>query len=350
MNTPTFHLQIRGVSLAVPAQGVAMADLGKEFGDNEVQRIIKATGITRVRVAPDGVCASDLCQHAAEKLLEALDFDRQQIGALIFASHSPDHPMPATSCILQHRLGLRNDLAAFDIPYGCSGFVYSLIQAGMLIHAGLAEHVLILAGDTMVRKVNPLDRALRMVLGDGGGAALVSRGDNPAVVRFGTDGSGAPSLTIPAGGFRQPHSPATAQVVINPEDGSGRSLDNLYMDGTAILRFALDRVPPLAEGLLAAAGWDKDELDYAFLHQANGFIIDYLRKKLKLPKEKVPIHLGDYGNLSPASIPLVLCKELHDKTAMPKKVLLAGFGVGFSWAGMATSLEGCRMLPIIEMA
>ncbi|MBF0135492.1 MAG: ketoacyl-ACP synthase III [Magnetococcales bacterium] len=349
MNAPTFHLQIRGVALTVPAQGLAMTELGKEFGDNEVQRIIKATGIERIRIAPEGVCASDLCVHAAENLLKTLDFDRQQIGAILYASHSPDHPMPATSCILQHRLGLRNDLAAFDIPYGCSGFVYSLIQAAMLLQTGLAEHVLILAGDTMVRKVNPLDRALRMVLGDGGGAALVSRGEHPAVVRFGTDGSGATSLTIPAGGFRLPHSPKTAEVVV-AEDGSGRSQDNLYMDGTAILRFALDRVPPLADGLLAAAGWDKSELEYAFLHQANGFIVDYLRKKLKLPKEKVPIHLGDYGNLSPASIPLVLCKELHDKAVMPKKVILAGFGVGFSWAGMATSLEGCRMLPIQEMA
>ncbi|MBF0626011.1 MAG: ketoacyl-ACP synthase III [Magnetococcales bacterium] len=345
---PRLHLQIRGVALAVPAGGLELSELAAEFGDKEIARIIKATGISRVRIAPPELCASDLCAHAAERLLAELDFDRAQIGGLIFASHSPDHPMPATACLLQQRLGLPQRLAAFDLPYGCSGFAYGLIQAAMLLETGLAEHVLVLAGDTMVRKVNPADRALRMVLGDGGGAALVSRGPHETVVAFGTDGGGAASLMIPAGGFRLPASAATAQVVTG-EDGSGRSRNDLYMDGTAILRFALDRVPPLVDELLAGMGWDRDGLDYAFLHQANGFIIDYLRKKLKLPQAKVPIHLGRYGNLSPASLPLVLCAELAGRPVMPERVVLAGFGVGLSWAGLATSLAGCRCLPILEL-
>jgi 3-oxoacyl-[acyl-carrier-protein] synthase-3 len=348
MSASSLNFDIRGIAATVPRQKVRLADLTDEFGDTDITRITKTTGIETVRVAPDDVCASDMAELAAEELLASLDFDRADIGGLIFASHTPDYLMPATSCLLQDRLGLRNNLAAFDIPYSCSAFVYSVIQAGLLINGGMADHVLVLVGDTMVRQTNPADRALRMVLGDGSAAALISRGDHQADVRAFTDGSGAKSLIIPAGGARKPRSEETAEVDTD-DDGNGRSADNLYMDGTAILRFAVDRVPAMVDDLLATRGWSKDDLEYVFFHQANGFIVDYLRRKMKLTHEQVPVHLRDFGNTGPASIPLAICEQLADADTMPERIVLAGFGVGLSWAGIATTLRECRVLPRIEM-
>lgn len=343
------NITLRGLAAVVPAQKQSILEFSDAFGNDRTDRIAKATGIDHVRVAPDTVCTSDLGVFGAERLFEELGIDRQEMDAVVFGSHTPDHLMPATSCLIQHRLGLRSDgLSAFDLPYSCSAFTYSLIQAGLLISAGLAENVLVIVGDTMVRRVNPADRALRMVLGDGAAAAIVSGGKEKSMVRFGSDGAGRDSLIVPAGGCRLPISEETGIVEFDSE-GRGRSKNDLYMDGTAILRFALDRIPPMVEGLMADTGWTRDDVDYLFMHQANKFIVDSLRKKLEFPAAKAPVHVSDFGNTGPATIPLAICSELAGADTLPSKVILAGFGVGLSWAGLATSLEDCAILPVFEM-
>ncbi len=333
--------RLTGVTITVPRETTPLSELGARYGEQEVAKIIKATGIREVRVARDEVCTSDLCHDSATRLLDELDYPREQVGAVVLVTQTPDYVMPATSCLLQQRLGLRSDIPAFDINYGCSGYIYGLFQAQMLIAAGAASSVLVLCGDTLVRRTHPGDRALRMVFGDAGSATLVEAGETDFAYAFHTDGGGAGSLIIPAGGCRTPSTPETAEGIAD-EDGNVRSREHVYMDGMAIMNFALVKVPPLVKGLLAEMEWDRESVDKVFLHQANAFIIQSLRKKLKLRPEQVPLHVDGFGNTGPASIPLALQQELAGAGSMPRRVVLAGFGVGLSWAGMTLDLDGLR--------
>lgn len=350
MKSTFLNSVIKGISTAVPSELFDLNLLSNYYGPDEVKRIIASTGIEQIRVAKEGQCTSDLCFAAAKGLLERLEVQPTTISGIVFVSQTPDYKMPATSVLLQHRLGLPTTAVAFDINYGCSGFVYGLYQASMMIEAGGCERVLVCVGDTSTRIVHPKDRSVRMVFGDGGSATLVEKGQSSSSYLLKTDGSGAEHLIIPGGGFRNPSSEETS-LQKEAEDGNIRTEENVRMNGMEIMSFALREIPNMINELLRETGWEKDEVGTYALHQANTFMLEYLRKKMKLNKDSVPIAVSNVGNTGPASIPLMFSirhQELTNRNQL-QKVVCCGFGVGLSWAACSVDLSSTIILDPIEV-
>lgn len=302
------------------------------FGGNEAQleRIKKTIGLNERRVVVPGTTALDLCREAALKLptLEGVD-------ALIFVTQTPDHFQPCNAALLHGQLGLPETTAAFDVALGCSGWVYGLYLASLMVESGGCERVLLCAGDTISRCVNPRDRATASLFGDGGSAALVERRSAPEPSWFvlHTKGSGAEHICVPAGGFRQPFSEET-RVEIEDADGNVRSPENLYMNGAEVFNFAMLDEPKAVKEILDFAELDAAAVDCFAFHQANRYILTNVARRVKISLEKVPMEsVARFGNLSSASIPGVLCDERADRLlGGPAQLLVSGFGVGLSWA------------------
>ncbi|MDZ5473309.1 ketoacyl-ACP synthase III [Bacillus sp. 31A1R] len=342
------NVSIKGISSAIPKGQLELGSLEAIYGEGEVKKIIASTGIESVRVSSDNQCTSDLCKTAAKALFARLEIDPLSVDGIIFISQTPDYKMPATSVLLQHQLGLPTTAVAFDINYGCSGYVYGLYQAFMLIQSGGCNRVLVCVGDTSTKFVHPGDRSVRMVFGDGGSATLIERGEETSYFILRTDGSGAEHLIIPAGGARKPISEKTS-IPFETENGNIRSEENIYMNGMEIMSFALREIPPMINELLDEVRWSKEDVGIYALHQANKFMLDYLRKKMKLNKDAVPVAVSSVGNTGPASIPLML-SQLNQ--VLPKerleKVICCGFGVGLSWASCTVNLSSTTILDPIE--
>ena len=342
--------RIAGIAAAVPTQTRQLSEFAAIWGENEVARIIAATGVSCIREAPAGMTTADLCAEAATRLLVELKVDPGSIDGIVFVSQTPDHPLPATSALLQHRLGLPTRIAAFDINYGCSGYVYGLLQAHLLIHAGMCSSVLVCAGDVSTSLISPRDRSLRMLFGDAGSATLVCAGTERSAFSVHTDGSGAAVLIVPAGAGRHPRNAATAEMR-EAEEGNFRSAEHLYMDGTEVMHFALKDVPAMIEAALELRGWSKNDPGLYALHQANRFMVDYLRRKMRLQAPAVPFACEDIGNTGPASIPVMLARE-HTRLAAEgrlEKTIMCGFGVGLSVAAATLSLADVLILDVIEV-
>jgi 3-oxoacyl-[acyl-carrier-protein] synthase-3 len=341
----TSSIKISYITTCLPAGSVDLHAEAAHYGEKEVNNIIAATQIKNVRVADADTTTADMCIAAAQKIISTANIDRNTIDGLVFVSQTPDHKMPATSFIIQHKLGLGKATACFDLPYGCSGYIYGLLQASLLIETGICKQVLVLAGDTSTRMINQKDRSVKMVFGDAGSATLVEKGEAQTGFIMKADGSGANQLIIPAGACRYPASD-TSSIVTERENGNFRSDEDLYMDGIGIFNFAISEVPAAVRELLQVANWTMEETGVFALHQANGLIVDYLRRKMKLKKEQVPLAIENYGNTGPATIPL-LFSELGDElrnTGQLNKVVMCGFGVGLSWGAMFTNLSDCTFI------
>lgn len=247
----------------------------------------------------------DLCFEAAIYLMKNEEIDKERIGGLVFVSQTNDYILPCTSVILQDRLGISKETVCLDIHYGCSGYIYGLLQAALWISSAACEYVLVLCGDTSTKMVNEKDKSLKMVFGDSGTATLVTRGGKEMGFSLCSDGSGYDKLIIPAGGFRNKAS-EESKILLFDNDKNGRTQEDLYMDGMAIFDFAITNVPPNINELAEQMNWQKEEVDLFALHQANKFIINSIRKKLMAQAEKVPIDIVNFGNTGPASIPLLL--------------------------------------------
>jgi len=332
----TAGVRIAGIASAVPIQAYGLESL--TFIDPEqALKISQNVGVRRRRIAPPSVCTSDLCYAAAARLMRDLGWAPEEIHGLIFVTQTPDYTGPATSHILQTRLGLPVSCYAFDVNLGCSGFVY-----GLWIAAGLMQSVkgktLLLVGDLASRGISPYDQATVPLFGDAGTATALEPSEDAAPMYFelGADGSGAKSLIYPAGGSagsRHPHDASTCVRTLR-EDRSIRCDEDLLMDGPEVFAFALQRVPGLVKTVLKSAGCGLESIDSVVFHQANRFMLEYLAKRIKIPPEKFVISMEDYGNTSSASVPLAITtsgvrERLENSSA---RLLLAGFGVGLSWA------------------
>jgi len=343
-------VRLAGLASAVPIEKSPAQEEAEVFGLAETQKIAASTGINGRRLAVQGVCASDLCLEASVTLLESLGWERSSVDALVFVTQSPDYLLPATACSLHGRLGLDPACAAFDVNLGCSGHTYGIWMISHLIASGAVRRALLLTGDT-ARMVGREDRSARLLFGDAGTATAfeASPGAPPIHFRVGTDGSGQNELIIPAGGFRLPRAEGTGRPTAEP-DGNIRSLDDLYMNGTEIFLFTIARVPSMIRETLKDAAWSIDDVDSFVLHQANQFILKHLAKTMKLPAEKVPFSLGDFGNTSSASIPLTMSVTLGDALReRPQKLVLAGFGVGLSWSSVAIETDRIVAPPLVEV-
>jgi 3-oxoacyl-[acyl-carrier-protein] synthase-3 len=348
----TERVALRGIASAVPDR-VVSAENASGIQDSEIAKIIANTGIAQRHVSPSSICSSDLCQAAAEQLLEELNWPRESVDALIFTSQTPDHVLPATSCLLQARLGLPKHCAAFDINLGCSGYVYGLWVASRLINgSGGPRRVLLLAGDTISKLASPRDRTTMFLFGDAGTATALEFADDADRMTFvlGTDGTGKDQLVVPAGGFRQPRD-RTTSIRTERENGNFRSDEELYMNGAEVFTFTLREVPKLIESVVSDAGWSLEEVDHLVMHQASGFILQHITKRLRIPRENWVHALEQYGNTSCASIPLAISQTLRDRMSqMSARVMLAGFGVGFSWAAAALRLGPAVLPPVIRVS
>jgi len=319
---------IRGLVSCVPSGSEGVEDLARRFGDDQARRIAQATGIRRRHLAGPGQCTSDLGHAAATRLMRALDWDPETVDALIVVTQTADHPLPAAACLLQDRLGLPRTCAAFDLNLGCSGFVYGLWAAGGLVGTlvtpgGRPTRALLIAGDTTSRLLDPDDRGVAPLFGDAASACALEADDSAAqmVVHLGTDGAGAPYLCATAGGRRE---------------RPGRPLS---MDGTQVFVFTLREVPGAIAATLDAAGWTVGDVDRFVLHQANEMMIRRLGHKIGAPDDRLLVALAERGNTSSASIPLAITDMLGDELrAGTRRLLLSGFGVGWSWATAACEL------------
>lgn len=329
------NVKLVGVSACVPADIEEVKDT-LCFATNSKDAIdfTKSTGVERRRKARNNICASDLCFKAAEKLINDLLWDKKEIDCLVFVSQTPDYRLPATSVILQKRLGLSTDCYTLDISSGCSGWVYALSVISSLMSHGKMRKGLLLAGDTILKFCSPTDKSTYPLFGDAGSAtALEFVDDENEVIHFSlnSDGEGYKAIIIEDGGFRNPVTQESFKIESIAE-GIERSKLDLVLEGMDVFSFGISRAPESVKNLASFSNIDLDNVDFFTFHQANMFMNEKIRKKLKLPEEKVPYSLKDFGNTSCTSIPLTLVTELQ-KELKGKKLshIACGFGVGLSW-------------------
>lgn len=337
--------------------GDRIIDLDDELefygGDqSRLDRLKQATGLARRAVVSANQTALDLGEQAARRLFSEGQVDPATIDACIFVTQSPDHFQPCNSALLHGRLGLDRRAACWDVALGCSGWVYGLAQAAGMMQSGFFKNVLLVAGDTLSRQVDPGDRATVPLFGDAASATLLTHeAGRRSFFSLQTNGRGAEVIRVPAGAFRQ-------SVVDQPEtidnEGKKRPSNGLLMDGPEVFKFTLKEVPAQLQSVLEKTGTDAETVSHFFFHQANGYILSNLQRKLKLPVDKVPMAtIGRYGNLSSASIPTAICDTFENSSnsaVRPGLSIISGFGVGLSWATALVDLTGIHCLPITSYA
>jgi 3-oxoacyl-[acyl-carrier-protein] synthase-3 len=333
---------IRAVCSSVPARRFDNLAETTAFGPEEVDKVVKMAGVRSRHMASDRLCSSDLCTAAAQRVLERLAWDPGSVGALIFVTQSPDYLLPSTACLVQHRLGLSDACAAFDVGQGCSGYPYGLWLASMMLTGGGLRRVLVLHGETPTRFADRSDRSVALLFGDAGSATALEACPGEAGERwwFGlhTDGSGWRDLIVEGGGFRDRF----------PAD---RRRHFVSMNGAAIFDFAIRRVPAVVEDTLKAAGTDRDAVDYFVLHQSNLFIMRHLAKKMRIPEAKIPFSIREFGSAGGPSIPLTLTQgSLVRPSDRALRLLLVGYGVGLSWGSALVSLPPDAILDHVVVA
>lgn len=347
------NVAIKAIATYVPKDILEMDSLNDLFGEDKVKVIKNATGVDRVHVAAENETASDECYEAAQLLLEKEGIDRCSIDGLVFVSQTFDYIAPATSIILQGRLGLSQDTVCFDTSFGCSGYINGVFQAATLISSGACNNVLLLAGDTTTKMVNKRDRTHRMVFGDCGSATLLTRSEGKQIsVHICSNGDEYKTVMVPAGGYRMPSTEETRKEFAD-EAGNIRTLENLNMDGDKVFNFIVHCGQDSIRTMLEYMRWDKDEVDFYALHQATKFTLSYLRKRLKISPEKAPINIMNFGNTGPTTVPLVLTdfcnKDSGIDTSKLHKVIMSAYGVGLSWGTIACDLSETNIYKPINI-
>lgn len=344
----TFHgVGIKALSACVPPEVIYNKDLGYLIPEEEIEKTINNIGIIERRIAAPDVMASDLCYKAAQQLMADNDIAPESIDVLLFMSQTPDYRIPATSCLLQHRLGLPRETMCFDISLGCSGYLFALSTAFAYASMEGINRVLLLDGETFSKIVNRRDKVDWPLYGDAGTATLIEKGDyGDSTFMLYTDGSGEDTLKIHAG-MRNPITPESC-VEREQEDGNIRSDLEVYMDGMDVFNFAISKVPKSIKQLLKEAEKSVDNVDYLIFHQANRFMMDFFVKKLKMDPDRVPYCIHKYGNTSSASVPLTISSELCGKLDGNHTMLMSGFGAGLSWGSALMSMHDCKVSPVIE--
>lgn len=325
---------IKAISYYTPDHVVTNADIIKDFPDWSEKKISVKIGINRRYVSGD-LTAGDLAQRAAERLFEEHGIDRDSIDALILCTQSPDYFLPTTACVLQHKLGLKTSVAAFDFNLGCSGFVYGLGIARGLIASGVAKNVLLLTAETYQKYIHPGDRGNRTLFSDAAAATLVSTTGFAKIGKpvYGTDGRGYRNLIVESGAHRLEHQGAEI------DDDHPSSPDYLYMNGPEIFNFTLEAVPALVRQVLEKNDIEQEQVDLFVFHQANKHMLKFIREAIGIPEEKFYMCLEDFGNTVSSTIPIALYHARKSDRLNAKQVLIAGFGVGYSWGGVNLILE-----------
>lgn len=336
------NVTISGISSVVPPE--LIENIHHPIFENKVEaeKFIATTGIEKRHVVGNsGICTSDLCVSAANQLLEKLNWEKSEVDCLIFVTQTPDYILPATSCIIQDRLGLSKDCYSLDISLGCSGWVYGLSVISALMQNGFFKKGILLTGDTTTVTKSPKDKSTFPLFGDAGTATALEYKMSASGFKFhfGTDGSGFESIMIKDGGFRHPFSEGSLKEK-EYENGIVRNDLQSTLNGANVFTFGIGRAPKSVKALLEKFEISIDSIDYGIFHQANKMMNEKIRTKLGLSEEQVPYSIGEYGNTSSASIPLTMCKLFGNNLIKTKKNIVAsGFGVGLSWGSVYFEVE-----------
>ncbi len=326
------NVKIERIEYYLPKTIITNNDLEKEFPGLNINKIEKKVGIKERHIVKEDETALDLALIAGKKILE--NYDKDKIDFLLFCTQSPEYYLPSGACILQDKLGLNKNIGAFDYNLGCSGFVYGLALAKSLITSKIATNILLITSETYTKHIHPKDKGNRTIFGDAAAATIIEKSEEEQIGEFvlGTDGSGYKNLIVPNGGLRNRYNPNTKEI----DEGSGsiRTDNNLYMNGPEIFNFTIKVTPKLVLQVLEKNKINLEDLDFVIFHQANKYLIEYLRKKINIPKDKYYLNLLHTGNTSSNTIPIAIKDALDNK--LIKKgdtLLLVGFGVGYSWGG-----------------
>lgn len=343
------NVKVVGMTCCVPTT-IDRNEDNPQFTREECDKLIATIGVKEKRIADPSICTSDLCFQAAEKMLQDMNINRSEIDCLFFISQTPDYILPATSCILQERLNLSKECHTIDISLGCSGWVYGLSSIASLISAGKLRKGLLLVGDTTSKTTHPKDKSSWPLFGDAGTATLLEYDEesNGFTFHTATDGSGASAIMIPDGGYRNPFS---VNSLVDREYQMDSYISNVYckLEGMDVFSFAISKAPKSVKTVLDKVAIDKDEIDYFLFHQANLFLNETIRKKLKLREEQVPYSIDLYGNTSCASIPQTMCAKIYNQLENNKlKIVACGFGVGLSWASVFFETDNIYCPNIFE--
>jgi 3-oxoacyl-[acyl-carrier-protein] synthase-3 len=314
--------------------------------DEEVtsQSIVNQCGIRKRYISSETETSKDFANRAAEKLFKDWSIDRSEVEYLIFVSDALEYKGPTTACIIQDDLGLPTNIGAIDILHGCTGWIHGLSLAKALISSGQVKNVLLLTADVPNKVIHPGDVELKSIFSDGGAATFLSNSSSSEELNaslgeftFGVDGSGQKSLWVERSATREP---ADIEWLKQYEHLPTKLIGGrLRMNSPKIFLFALRKVPGLIEEILDKHGLTIDSTDFFILHQANGTMLEFLRKRMKIPKEKFIISIENTGNTVSSSIPIAMKGEMDKKVFKPgNKVLVAGFGIGYSWGGTVLSI------------
>jgi 3-oxoacyl-[acyl-carrier-protein] synthase-3 len=320
---------IKAIEYYLPEKVLSNDEIAKKFPEWTAEKVASKVGITERHISGDDETAADMAYQAAEKLFAANEDFREQVDFLLLCSQSVDYKLPSSSCILQHRLGLKTSCGAFDFNLGCSGYEYGLAVAKGLIGTGIAKNVMLLTAETYSKYIHPEDKGNMTIFGDAATATLISTEGFAEIGDFvlGTDGSGAENLIVKTQGARIPN---ITGGVSEDANGAPHWDDNLYMNGGAIFDFTADAVPDMVEELLKKENLAQDNIDLWVFHQANKYMINYLRKLMCIDKDRFYVYMDKVGNTVSSTIPIALV-EAQKEGRLLGNVLLAGFGVGLSW-------------------
>lgn len=321
---------IQAISYYLPEKILSNGELVAEFPEWTVEKIAQKVGVEQRHIAAENETATDMAVKAAEKLFfNRPEISQDKIDFILLCTQSPDYLLPTSACLVQNKLGLRTDIGALDFNLGCSGFVYGLSLAKGLIAGKIATNVLLLTAETYTKHLHPKDKGNRTIFGDGATATLVSIEGFAEIGNFalGTDGSGAENLIIKSGGARMYDK---SGIVDFDENGNPISTDYLYMNGSEIFTFTQRNVPKVVKETLERNNLMQDDIDAFIMHQANSYMLEFLRKKMKIDKDRYIVDMSETGNTVSNSIPIVLARAM-EKRELRGNVLICGFGVGYSW-------------------
>lgn len=305
---------IKDIAYYLPEQVLTNQELADQFPEWTTEKIANKVGISERHVAATDEMVTDMAVAAAERLFEKGN-DRGLIDFVLLCTQSPDYMLPSSACLIQHRLGLSTRCGAFDFNLGCSGYEYGLVLAKSLIQSGVAENVLLITAETYTKYLAPDDKGNRTIFSDGATATWVASEGFAEIGEsvLGTDGSGAAYL------IKRPNEP-------------------LYMDGGAIFDFSSDVVPRMVEELMEKSGLKIEDVDLWVFHQANKYMINYIRKMLDIDKDRFFVYMDHVGNTVSSTIPIALC-EARAEGKLRGDVILAGFGVGLSWGAVRMKVQ-----------
>lgn len=345
--------RISGILTILPKHEVTFDEemVNYNFSPAKCMKLKLAMGYNKHRLALPDQCSSDFAIFGLQYLIDNNLLNKDDIDALLVVTQTPDYFMPPTCNIIQGHFAMKQDMICMDINQGCAGFELGLIQAFMMLDQPNINKVVLINVDVLSHKVSDRDRNSKPLVGDAASIAIIEKDTNDSTIyaNIKMDGTGALALNIPAGGFRMPCTPETAEMV---EDANGnfRSLNNLVMKGDEVFNFVQREVPPMIEHLMEEAHVKQEDIDWFMFHQPNKFMLQKLADKIGVPREKMPSNIVEnFGNASGVTVTTNISYNLGEEVVNgSKKVCIAGFGVGLTWSSLILELNKLSFNRIIE--